>query len=80
MKRLLKRILCKHRYRLSSVGKLSDRKLYFFECWGCKKLKVVETYPHRQMNDKITHKEYLENLKVKDPITYSEMTSDPTGA
>ena len=26
-----------------------------------------------------THKEYLDYLKRYDPITYSEMTSDPTG-
>ena len=27
-----------------------------------------------------THEEYMNYLKKYDPITYSEMTSDPTGA
>lgn len=28
----------------------------------------------------MNHKEYMKYLKENDPITYSEMTSDPTGA
>ncbi len=28
----------------------------------------------------MTHKEYMEYLKKYDPITYSELTSDPTNA
>lgn len=80
MKKLLKRILCSHKYRLSALGKFSGNYVYFFECWKCKKRKVVETYQKVPEDNKMTHKDFLENLKVNDPITYSEMTSDPTGA
>lgn len=47
---------------------------------GLKRYYSVSAIKLKEHDHNMTHKDDLEHLKRNDPITYSEMTSDPTGA
>ena len=52
IKRWIKSIFCKHKYRLSATGRYKGTingriDVYYFECQNCYKTKEVITYPNK---------------------------------
>jgi hypothetical protein len=61
--------ICNH---VNKTQHFSDVFGVYYSCLDCGKDLEQNKQPQSQ-------KEYLEELRVNDPITYSELTSDPTG-